>query len=345
MENTKHNCKHLTHADRREIEAMLKNNLSIRRIALRLNKSPACICKEIKRNSRATSSRFGAPRNYEADVANHKAYTRRYYAGFKGKKIIKDKKLHDFIDKSLLAFQSPEAISGRLSTGIEGLPYVSRSTIEDYLNSVYGEHIRVDIKKFKGKYKRKRMHSKKPALDGRIFIDERPEAIINRERVGDVEMDFIVSGKHGEGHLLTVIDRKTRRSFIRKLYPVNFEQLTKLLLDIKKDFPELKSITTDNDILLRDHNTLTKVLGVPIFFCHPYSSWEKGSIENLNKFVRRFIRKGTDLRTYTEEQVKELEDLANNRFMMVLDYLTPNECYEKETKKRPKGQKNHPCGC
>ena len=103
-------------------------------------------------------------------------------------------------------------------------------------------------------------------------------------------MDFVVSGKGGVGYLLTVCDRKARKSFIRKLYPVTFEKLKLALIQIKQKFPELKSITTDNDLLLSQHNILSEVLGVPIYFCHPYSSWEKGTIENLNKFIRRFIR-------------------------------------------------------
>ncbi len=99
---------------------------------------------------------------------------------------------------------------------MDGLPFVSRSTIEEYLNSAWGEHIRVELKMFKKKYRRRQNHNKKPALDDRAFIDERPKEITNRERVGDVEMDLIVSGKGGVGYLLTVCDRKTRKSFTRK---------------------------------------------------------------------------------------------------------------------------------
>ena len=110
------------------------------------------------------------------------------------------------------------------------------------------------------------------------------------------------------------------------------ENLKLTLLEIKQKFPELKSITTDNDVLFAQHNTLSRLLEVPIYFCNPYHSWEKGSIENLNKFIRKFIKKGSDIYLYTEDQIQKIEDLANNRYMQVLNYLTPEECYLKDAK-------------
>lgn len=324
--------KHLTIEDRREIEALLKKGCPICRIALRLGKTPSAISQEIKRNRRSKDSRFGTPGEYVARVASHKAENRRREASRRHKTILGNPKLRKFIDQALLHFQAPEAIAGRLKTGIEGLPYVSRNSIERYLNSVYGEAIRVEIAAFKKKYRRRINHNKKPALDGRIFIDERPEVIQKRERVGDIELDFIVSGKSGRGRLVTVTDRRTRKSFIRRLFPVTAENLKLVLLEIKQALPELKSITTDNDILFTQHNTLSKVLEVPIYFCNPYHSWEKGSIENLNKFIRKFIKKGADLYLYTKDQLQDIEDLANNRYMQVLGYLTPEECYLRDAR-------------
>lgn len=332
--------KHLTLSDRREIEDMLNKGYEINRIAIRLGKTYNAIKYEVTQHSRIIKVNNQEESNsdamtktvYDANAAHHKAYTKRHLASFRGKKILRNPALNQFIDKALLSFQSPEAIAGRLKTGIEGLPFVSRSTIEEYLNSVWGEHIRVELKKFKKKYKRRRNHNKKPALDGRIFIDERPEEIVKRKRVGDVEMDFIVSGKGGAGYLLTVRDRKTRKNFIRKLCPVTFENLKSALLEIKSKFPELKSITTDNDLLLSQHNILSHTLEVPIYFCHPYSSWEKGSVENLNKFIRKFIRKGSDISSYSKAMIQKIEDISNNLYMAVLDYLTPNEAYMKEIK-------------
>ena len=182
--------KHLTIEDRREIETLLKRGYAIRRIAIRLSKSPSAISQEIKRNRRSMNSRSGAPGEYVASVASHKADNRRREASRRHKAILGNKDLRKFIDNALLNFQAPQAIAGRLKTGIDGLPYVSRNSIERYLKSVYGEAVRVEIAAFRKKYRRRINHNKKPVIDDRIFIDERPEIIQKRERVGDIELGF-----------------------------------------------------------------------------------------------------------------------------------------------------------
>jgi IS30 family transposase len=95
-----------------------------------------------------------------------------------------------------------------------------------------------------------------------------------------------VSGKAGSGYALTAADRKLRVGFIRKILPVTVGNVLRALLEIKKAFPELKSITTDNDILWHYHKQLEAVLGVPFYFCDPYASWQKGSVENYNGEAR-----------------------------------------------------------
>lgn len=324
--------KHLTKYDRREIARLRAKGESFAKIAARLGKVKSTVSYELKKNSRSKKSRYGQPGVYDPDVAQQKASVRRKYAKYVGMKIVQDKPLRSFIDRQLLKFQAPEAISGRLKLGIEKdetsrvLPYVSRSAIEKYLGSVHGEIIRVELDRFKKRYRRRR--KKRPIdkrLAGRVFIDERPAEIEKRERIGDLEMDFVVSGKGGSGCLLTAVDRKSRLGFIRKIQPVSVENLKVALLDIKLHFPELLSITADNDILLACHNELSTLLEVPFYFCHPYSSWEKGSIENLNRFIRKFIRKGTDISSYKNNLIAEVEGLANGRFMGVLGYLTPLE--------------------
>jgi len=267
---------------------------------------------------------------YVATKAQAKAYTRRKAAKFQGKKIVANKKLCSFIEKSLLNWQSPEAIAGRLKAGLEpGLPYVSRPTIERYIASVHGRRIEHELKLLKAGQKRKGRRKRLPLEtnhgDEKTLIDDRPECITNRERVGDLEVDFIVSGKQGKGYCLTAADRKIRVGFIRLVLPVTVGNALEALLDIKRQFPELKSITTDNDILFRYHEQLEEALGVPFYFCHPYSSWEKGSVENFNGQARKYIKKGSDISQYGETYIQQTEDKLNERYMAVLGYQTPKE--------------------
>ncbi len=179
----------------------------------------------------------------------------------RGKKITTHRQLQDFIETELLKQQSLSAIAGRLATGLDGLPSVSRDTIETYIRSIHGRQIEYQLAVLKRGYKYRR--KKRPPLESlteRTFIDDRPAAIGSRERVGDVEADFIVSGKNGSGYLLTVIDRKLRVGFIRQILPVAIANVESAFVDIQRYFPELSSITTDNDILFRYHKRLAVLL-------------------------------------------------------------------------------------
>jgi len=240
--------------------------------------------------------------------------------------VVANRALQDFIERELLKQQSPGAIAGRLATGVDGLPFASRDTIERFIRSAYGRRIEYELKVLKQKQKRRTKRPTAEQLQHRTSIDERPSVITNRERVGDVEADFIVSGKNGSGYLLTVVDRKIRVGFIRKILPVTIANMEAAFLDVKASFPELLSITTDNDLLFRRHQRLESLLGVPIYFCDPYASWQKGSIENLNKHVRKYIPKGADISQYGNEYIQFIEYRLNGRFMSVIGYKTPAEC-------------------
>ena len=162
-------------------------------------------------------------------------------------------------------------------------------------------------------------------LKDRVFIDKRPKTASNRRRVGDLEGDFIVSGKDGKGILLVVICRKLRVVFLELILDVSIDEVHKAFERIKERFPEMRTLTLDNDILFRMHKTLEKLLDVKIYFCHPYHSWEKGSVENANKEIRKFIPKGSDLSRYDSSFIGLIEEHLNQRFMECLKYATPEE--------------------
>lgn len=283
-----------------------------------MKRSHTTIIYEIKNNS--------TKGKYDPEKANHKSYVKRHKSSFRSSKIIRNKDLREFIETKLCDNQSPEAISGRLKYQEKNLAYVSKNTIYDFLDSAYGKLIKKKRKKLK--YRKKR--TKVSKLKDRKFIDKRPKIVENRERVGDVEGDFIVSGKNGKGYLLVLIDRKTRYVFIEQILEVTIDNVHEKLLKIKKEFSEMKTLTLDNDILFRMHKTLEKILKIPIYFCHPYHSWEKGSVENINKYIRKYIPKGSDISKYDEEYIKAVQDKCNERFMKCLDYLSPAESLGKE---------------
>jgi IS30 family transposase len=166
------------------------------------------------------------------------------------------------------------------------------------------------------------------------MIDKRPSKINRRWGLGHTEGDFIVSGRSGTGIVLELRDRKVRINFLEKIFPVSVKAVERALVRIKKRFPELQSITFDNDILLLEHKRLEKILKIRIYFCHPHSPWEKPSVENLNKKLRRYIAKSSDISKYSRSFIRKLEVKINNHFMDCLNSLTPNEAYERERKQK-----------
>ena len=308
--------------DRNEIKILLDRKYSLRDIAKALSRSVSTISEEVKNNSTRGK--------YNPEKAQHKAYVRRHNASFRGKKIVANKDLRSFVEKHLLDGQSPEAISGRLKHREKKLPYASKDTIIRFLNSPYGKMIGLKLKK----KKRPKGSVKKKKLSDRTFIDKRPKIIEKRGRVGDAEGDFIVACKSGRGILLVVVCRKLRVTFLEIIHDVSIDEVHRAFLRIKKRFPELRSLTLDNDILFQMHKTLSKLLVMKIYFCHPYHSWEKGEVENTNKFIRKYIPKGSDLSRYTAEEILEIEKRCNRRFMKCLDYATPEEKLNEHRRKQ-----------
>lgn len=174
--------------------------------------------------------------------------------------------------------------------------------------------------------KRKFKPSKKVTqLKDRVFIGERPKNINDRIRVGDLEGDFIVSGREGKGILLVVVCRKLRVAFLELILNISIDEVHLAFEKIKMKFPEMRTLTLDNDLLFQMHKTLERLLKIKIYFCNPYHSWEKGSVENVNKQIRKYIPKGSNLSKYDQEFITTIEETLNQRFMECLKYATPEE--------------------
>ena len=126
-----------------------------------------------------------------------------------------------------------------------------------------------------------------------------------------------------------MVDRKIRVVFIEQILDVSIDNVHSSFQKIKHRFPEMKTLTLDNDVLFKMHKTLEILLKTPLYFCHQYCSWEKGSVENANKYIRKFIPKGSDISQYDEYYISSVEQKCNQRFMECLKYSTPSEKLEK----------------
>lgn len=259
---------------------------------------------------------------YDPKKAHHKAYVRRRESKYQGMKIVRNDQLRDKVDELLYDDQSPEATAGRITKHVKGLPPVSGDSIRRYVKSPYGRN----IENHRNQRKRKRRkHGRKARLKDRKFIEERPISLQNRRRVGDAEGDFIVSGKSGKGILLVIVDRKFRLPFLERILRPSLDAITIACLRIKKRYPEWITMTTDNDLLFQHHKKLERILGITIYFCHPYHAWEKGEVENINGVIRHDIPKGSDISRYSKYFIKKLEAKLQRKIYKCLDHLTPAE--------------------
>jgi IS30 family transposase len=248
-------------------------------------------------------------------------------------KIVEHDALRKEITTRLLDDQSPEAVAGAVRRNRQ-LPGISKESIYRFIASVYGR--RIEAHQWRKKHRRKGRRATSARLPNRTFIDKRPKHINARKRIGDAEADFIVSGKSGKGILLVVADRKSRMAFIERIIQPNIREVHMAFLRITARFLEMKTLTMDNDILFAKHEELAKLLHVKIFFCHAYHSWEKGTVENTNKIIRRDIPKGSDLSKRSKRFIEALERKLNRRPMKCLAYRTPQEILDAYRRDRNK---------
>jgi len=317
--------KHFNDENRRELENLLERNYKQKHIAKILRKSESAISYEIK-----TFTRKG--RKYDSEYAILRSYQKRQKAQYNGKKIVLNVELRKLVEEFLFDDQSPEMISGRIKTYHKDIPSISGRIIRRFIKSPYGRKIEAHIVKLKKKYARKR--PKSSGMIGKRMINKRPIYINMRRCIGDSEGDFIVSGKSGSGMILNITDRKSRALFLEKIFPVSIKTMENAMLRIQKRFPELRSLTLDNDILFIHHKKLEQLLGIKIYFCNKHSPWEKGTNENRNKLMRKYIPKRSDISKISRKFIQNLEDKLQRRFMKCLDYRTPKEVLELHRKKK-----------
>ena len=130
-----------------------------------------------------------------------------------------------------------------------------------------------------------------------------------------------------KGAIATLVDRKTRFVFIRKIPNRKSKTVTQIFAQIFNNQPKYlsRSMTYDNGMEMANHKWLANETGINIYFAHPYSSWERGTNENTNGLIRRFLPKGTDFRTVSEKRLQDIQNNLNNRPRKVLGFRTPNE--------------------
>ncbi len=325
---------HLCFGERKIIERMLRKKKSIRAIARILGRGASCITNELK---------LGKTNGiYDAKKAEAKAILRRKNSKFQCLKVAKNAELKKFVIENIVDDQSPEGISGRLKKVEKNLEYASTKAIYKFVESAHGRQIEKHLYHNAVKKRSGPKNKKKVSLDGRTMIDQRPKKVGKRLEFGHFEGDFIESGGDGIGSLLVLIERKTRYPFLMYLEDKSTKNVNSLIEKLIADFNP-KSLTLDNDLSFQKHPELSELINATIYFCHPHTPYEKGTVENRNKAIRRYVKKKSDLSKYGNKYFQMVETKLRTRFMKCLNYKTPEEVFKIEMEKL-KLKKPQECG-
>lgn len=321
---------HFDENERRRIARLILAGNSKRLIARKLGRSPSNICAEIKRNT--------VKGVYDPRKAGNKSIQRRKQSKVQSLAVLKDMNTRKYFEKKLRIGWSAELTSGRWKKVLGHKDGPSTKGTYKFLYSVYGRNLERHMpshvwKKKSGPKRKVRVH-----LDGRRMIDERPAKVEKRKEFGHFEMDFIESSRDGRGSLLVLVERMSRYPFLVYTESRKTEHINALVAETLRGVP-VRSITTDNDISFQKHEELSEMIGADIFFCHPYTSSEKGTVENRNGRVRKPLPKGTNFSQVSEARIMKVEHDMRERPMKVLQFLTPSEIWSGQMKKL--AQKNH----
>ena len=316
----------LTEDDRIEIYAMVQAGKNQKQIARILGVHPSTICRELKRNT--------GLRGYRPKQAQQKALHRRLTA----RKAIKmTSETINYIQRKLRQDHSPEQIAERMKRDCQWRgPQLSHERIYQHIwkdkaggGTLY-KHLRIGS----SKQRRKRRNSRdmRGTIKNRVGIKARPAIVEKKIRIGDWEGDTVV-GKNHQGALVTLVDRKSKLTLIGKVNRYTAEAVEQAIISLMELLPRRTyTLTVDNGKEFSNHENVAATLQLKVYFADPYSAWQRGLNENTNGLIRQYVPKGSDIRTFSDEQIEYIMDRLNNRPRKSLGFLTPNEVFYERKK-------------
>ena len=327
---TNQSYKHLSEAERGEIEAYLSVGLKPAEIARRLGRNRSTITREINRGSITQVKKVNGQKvyyqHYYADAAHNRyrhAREASYYL-----------KLDSVSDDFLRAFteamrEKPRVHSVDTFVHTYRLQHVdavvpSTKTLYNYIHQGLLEIKVIDLPRA---VRIRKKFTKRPSTKKHLgkSIEERPEEINNRSRFGDWEIDSVLGGKTiGEPSILTLVEQQTRYAVTKKLVEKKAEYVNQAVLECMKLYP-IKSITADNG---NEFSSLSKIEGLDVYFAHAYSSYERGTNENFNGLLREFIPKGCSLKELNQNLLEDYTKAINERPRRIHGYQSAKKLFE-----------------
>ncbi|WP_041766505.1 IS30 family transposase [Psychromonas ingrahamii] len=304
----------LTYEQRCQIYALKKTGLSQNKIAKQLSVSQSTISRELSRNT--------GKRGYRIQQAQISSDKRRLAAC---KAIKMTTSLIELIDSRIKEKWSPEQISGRLRE--QQSINISHETIYQHVwsDKKSGGNLFKKLRR-KGKIYQTRNKDKQAGrgfIKNRISIDERPQVVDDKSRMGDWEIDLVI-GKGHSGALVTIVERKTSFTVSTRVDDKSAKTVTAATIALLKPFEDsVITITADNGKEFAYHEEMTESLKCDVYFADPYCSWQRGLNENTNGLLRQYWQKSTDFKKVSQSEVQDVIVKLNDRPRKKINYKTP----------------------
>lgn len=310
---------HLSLDERVELYADLKRGMSLRVVAKKLGRSPASLCRELKRHTR-----YG--RTYKPVLAHKRAA--RWAARQRYKAPLKNPETLGYVLEKLKLGWSPETIKGRIGIDHPGLSISHESIYFWIYHNRYWKRDRLWRYLECGHIKRRQKQGRRVASYTQVqdtkSIDLRPDTANLRLQMGHGETDLMESGRESPTALSVTTDRLTRMvSLVRVADKTGRSKAAALTRPAPAGV--WLTMTADRGPENKKYQLWETKLGVSVYFCHAYHSWEKGTVENTIKRIRRFIPKGSDISQYSWKDIQKIQNWINHKPMKCLQYLTPYE--------------------
>ena len=302
----------LTQEQRYQIYALLKTEHSQTGIAVVIGVNKSTISRELKRNR--------GKRGYPPKQAQRFAQRRRRKAVHKRIQ----KETWAKIEEKLREDWSPEQVSNWLKKNTDTA--VSHEWIYQYIymNKRTGGDLHKHLRCQKKRRKRAGDYDRRGKIPNQVSIEERPEIVEKRERLGDWEADTII-GAGKRGAIVTLVERKSRFTLLKQVTRRTADAVEEAILDLLRPFQaSTHTITFDNGKEFANHQTIARELQANVFFAHPYSSWERGTNENTNGLIRQYFPKGSDFSSITDDQISFVKERLNDRPRKCLDFQPPS---------------------
>ena len=308
----------LTLAQRYEISAYLQARISKSKIAMYIDVHRSTIYREVKRNS--------IDGKYHPEDAHKKNRER--------KRQSKSRKISDqawsLVETLLRLDYSPEQISGFLDR--TGVYSISHEWIYQYVlaDKASGgdiwQHLRWSQKKRRKRYGKQ---DRRGTIPDRVSIDQRPQIVDRKSRIGDWEIDT-VSGKRHKGVLIVAVERKSKQTFIDWSPHKRADLVSNAIIKMLKPYKEyVKTITFDNGKEFSYHKQIANALKAKVYFAHPYSAWERGLNENTIGLIRQYFPKNMSFESVDSKKIQFVQNRLNSRPRKTLNYRSPNELFFK----------------